>query len=116
MSLSGKYDFPGLKRLGGAAIRVAFASSPWTAWLNGMPSLSEFIANYLTNKGLLILNLGAIVIDGELDQHQFDAAMSAAIDEIKAKGGTDKLTADQRKAIDDEVIKAARKFIVIGKS
>lgn len=119
MGITGKYDFPGIKRLGAAAIRSALALSPWTAWFLRMPIgttlLTELLANYLANKGLLILNLGAIVVEGELDQKQFDAAMSAAFDQIQAKGGREKLTAAERKAIDDEVIKAARKLIVIGK-
>lgn len=119
MALTGKYDFKGIKALGAAALRGALASSPYSAWalkFGGLTDLAlEALANWLANKGLMILNLGAIQIAGEIDQAGFDKAMDKAIEEIKLKGGRERLTAAQKKAIDDEVIKAARKFIVIGK-
>lgn len=118
MALSGKYDFRGIKKMGAAGIRLALLSSPYTAWFLKLGKLAdlvlEFITNWLANKGLLVLNLGAISVSGELDQKQFDAAMDDALAEITRRGGRDALTPEQRKAIDDAVIKAARKFIVIG--
>lgn len=118
MPLSGKYDFPGIKKMGATALRVALSSFPATAWYFKVPGsqlVAEFIVNWLANKGLLILNLGAIIIDSEIDQHALDKAMDDALRKITEQGGRDKLTPEQKKAIDDEVIKAARKFIVIGK-
>jgi hypothetical protein len=119
MGLSGKYNFPGIKKLGAANLRGVLALSPYTAWmLKGgriTDILLEVASNWLANKGLILFNVGAIIIDGELDQSGFDSAMDNAIQEISNKGGRDKLTAAEIKAIDDEVIKAARKFIVIGK-
>lgn len=118
MALSGKYDFRGIKRLGAAGLRGAFLSTPYLAWLARLGSFSdlilEFIANWLANKGLIILNLGAIYISGEIDQKNFDAHLDVALDAIKQRGGRDKLTPEQIKEIDDEVIKAARKFVIIG--
>lgn len=120
MPISGKYNFSGIKKLGSAAIRAAFATSPNTAWLLKFGALTdlvlEFLMNWLANKGLIILNLGAIYVSGELDQRSLDSAMDDAIKEITNLGGIDKLTPEQKRAIDDKVIKAARKFIVIGKS
>lgn len=118
MPLSGKYDFPGIKKMGATALRVALSSNPYTAWFFKVPGsqiVTEFFVNWLANKGLLILNLGAIMISAEIDQHELDKAMDNALRQITDLGGRDKLTPEQRKAIDDEVIKAARKFIVIGK-
>lgn len=118
MGLTGKYNFSGIQKMGVAAFRVALSSTPYTAWFVKVPG-SDFalglIVNWLANKGLLVLNLGAIMVEGELDQHALDSAFQKAIDEIQLKGGRDALTPEQKKAIDDEVIKAARKFIVINK-
>ncbi len=119
MALSGKYDFRGIKKLGGAGLRVALASSPYTAWFIRLGSFAdlvlEFAANWLANKGLLVLNVGANYVSGEIDQKQLDAALDSAFEQITIKGGREKLTPAERKAIDDEVIKAARKFLVIAR-
>jgi len=119
MGLSGKYDFKGIKQAGAAGLRLALAASPYTAWLLKLSSfldfVLEFFANWLANNGLVLLNVGANYVNGELDQKQMDSAMDEAISEIKNKGGKDKLTAQQKKEIDDEVIKAARKFLVIAR-
>jgi ABC-type branched-subunit amino acid transport system substrate-binding protein len=120
LGLSGKYDFKGIKRLGAAVLRGALSSSPYTAWLVRFPALTnfilEFLTNWLANKGLLVLNVIAIEVEGAIDQKGLDEAIDKAINEIKVKGGKDKLTPEENKAIDDEVIKSARKFLVIAKS
>lgn len=121
MGLTGKYDFKNIKRLGAAGIRTALLASPYTAWMSKYNVISDLfdliwegITNWMANQGLIVLNIGAIFVEGELDQHQLDSQMDNALSEITEKGGRDKLTPEQKKAIDDEVIKAARKFIVIG--
>ncbi len=118
MASSGKYNFQGLKKLGAAGFRLALASSPYTAWtLKGgalTSFLLEWLSNWMANHGLIVLNVAADYINGELDQKAFDEALDEAMSEITIKGGRDALTAEQKKAIDDEVIKAARRFIVIG--
>lgn len=117
MPLSGKYDFKGIKKWGAVALKAALASTPYTAWvLKGgvlTDMILEFIANWLANNGLVVFNLGFIYVDGEFDQKQFDSNLDAAFDEIRNKGGRDALTPEQKKAIDDEVINAARKFIIV---
>lgn len=117
MPISGKYDFPGIKKLGAAGLKVALASSPSTAWILKGGKLTdiflEFLVNYLANKGLIIFNLGAIVIGGDVDQSAFDKAMDEAFKKIETTGG--KMTPEQMKAIDDEVINAFRKFAVFSK-
>lgn len=120
MPLSGKYDFPGIKKWGAKGLSAALASTPWGSWLVTTWGLKDvvdialaWLANWLANKGLVVLNLGAIYVEGEFDQAGFDREMDAAIKKVEdAKG---KLTPEQIKAIDDEIIKVARKFIVITK-
>ena len=116
MAISGKYDFKGIKRMGAAGLRAAFAASPYTAWLNNLGALTdlilEFIANWLANNGLIILNTGAFYVNGELDQNALDNAIDAG---LKKVGSNPNLTPEQIKEIDDAVIKAADKALPYGK-
>jgi hypothetical protein len=116
MPTSGKYDFKGIKKLGASGLRLALGSSPYLAWVLKFPSLSsfilEFMTNYLANKGLIILNIGAVHYLGPKDQKQFDEGIDQAIEKIRIKGGRDKLTPKEIEAIDNEVIKSVRPFIV----
>ena len=118
MSLTSKYNFKGIATLGGAGLRALLALSPYTAWflkLGGVGDLIlEFVANWLANRGLILFNVGAIEVSGEIDQYKLDKALDDAFEAITVKGGRDTLTPAQKKAIDDEVIRAGRKFIVIG--
>lgn len=117
MGLTGKYNFTGIQKMGIASFRIALSMSPYTSWFIKVPGSDyaiSLIVNWLANKGLLVLNIGAIEVSGEFDQHALDSAMDEALKQIIDQGGRDKLTIEQKKAIDDEVIKAARKFIVIG--
>lgn len=115
MNPSGRYDFQGIKKAGAAALAVALASSPSTAWILKGGKLTklilEFVANLLANNGLVILNLGSIYVEGHFDQKQFDAVLQDGLDKLKL--GKDKITPEQGKAIDDAVRDAARRFINI---
>lgn len=71
--------------------------------------LLEAAIEWLTNKGLIVLNLTANIVNGEIDQAALDSAMEEGFKKIQQ--GRDKLTPEQGKAIDDAVIKAADKFI-----
>ena len=117
MGLSGKYDFQGIKKQGAAGLRLAFSSSPYTAWLVKFPALTdfvlEFVANWLANKGLILMNLGAFYVGGKLDQNALDSAIDAGIKRVESADG--KLTPAQIKEIDDAVIKAADKALPYGK-
>lgn len=119
MPISGKYDFKGISKMGAVGLRAAFSMSPYTAWINKFGALAdlllEFVSNWLANRGLVILNVGANYVNGVIDVHQLDKAFDSALDQITIKGGRDKLTAAEKKAIDDEVIKKARELIVINK-
>lgn len=107
-----KYDFPGIKKAGAAAIAAVLSSTGWGSSLLAGPfkkvtiKLIEVLVGYLASKGLLIINLGAIYVEGEIDQSRFDKAMDSALEAIRLKN----LTPEQIKALDDEVIKAFRNF------
>lgn len=91
---------------------VLLAGTSWGAWLLASPfksifeGLAGFLIEWLTNKGLIIINLGAIIIDGKIDQSTFDKAMDEAIIKAKIPGLTDK----QKESIDAQVIAAFRNF------
>lgn len=108
MGLSGKYDFPGIQKVGKLAVKAILASTTWGAWIINSPfkPVFEFMLgwtiNWLANKGLVIINLTAIYIDGELDQRAFDQAFDEALEKLKMPG-----LSDQEKASIDEKIKQA---------
>lgn len=118
MGLSGKYNFKGIKEKGALGLKVLLAASPYTAWIlkGGIVTdfILEFFANWLANSGLMIMNIGAIYVNGEIDQALLDRAMDAALKAVEQSG--ENLTPEQIKAIDDAVIEAARKAIPYSKS
>lgn len=115
MGLTGKYNFPGIAKANAAGLRALLRLSPWTAWLAGVPALWDLVGNWFANRGLVVLNVGASYVEGELDQKGMDKAMDKALEEITLGGGEDRLSPQRIKEIDDAVIKAARKFVVVGR-
>lgn len=122
MSVTGKYNFPGIQKAGVAAIEAILAATTWGAALLASPFVAFFrpaeeyllglIINKLANQGLIVLNLGAIYVNGEIDQGLLDKALDEGIKKVEL--GRDKLSAAEGKAIDDEVIKEARRDIDFG--
>jgi len=114
-----RYDFEGIKKFGLRGINLALATTSWGAWAvkSAFAPLLNFLIkeliNWLANRGLVILNIGAIYVKGQFDQAAFDKAIDAAIKAVESSKG--KLTPEQIKAIDDEVIKAADRFLPYGK-
>lgn len=119
MPLSGKYDFRGIKTMGAKGILLALSTSPVTApyflWIKRLhldevlEIILEFVVNWAANNGLVLLNLGAIYVEGHFDQKAFDAAIEDALSEVKLGR---KLSIDEVRAIDAKVIAAARRFLV----
>lgn len=108
MSLAGKYDFKGIKKQGASGIKLALASNPGTASIAKIPligTLLEFGVNWLANNGLVVMNIGAIYVNGEIDQSLLDRNIDEAYKKIAKTNGI--MTPEQMKEIDDEVIKAA---------
>lgn len=111
-----KYDFPGIKKMGASGLMVALSSTPWgqvlvTQWglRHVVELLLEWFANWAANKGLVLLNVAAVYAEGEFDQKAFDKAIEDGLAQIEKKEG--KLSPSEIKAIDDKVIRAARKFL-----
>lgn len=122
MAITGKYDFLGIKKAGLAALKVALASTSWGASLvaNGffkfatplIDVMLEAGVNFLANNGLILLNLGAILVDGKVDQARLDSAIEKGL--ARVLKGRETITEAEGKAIDDEVIDAADQFIDFG--
>ncbi len=113
MGVSGRYDFKGIKKYGAKGLIMAVSTIPYMSWV-ALPWASAFfdlgfqaLANWLANKGLIILNITAIPIEGEWDQKRFDDAINAGLKEVEMAGP---LTPAKMKEIDDKVIAAFRKF------
>lgn len=109
---TGKYDFPGIRKAATVAINLALAATGWGAWLLASPfrplvlKIEEWAAEWLANRGLLILNLGAFYVEGVLDQAAFDQAMDEGLEKIKIPG----LSEEEKWAIDEKVVQAMRNF------
>lgn len=115
MGLTGKYNFKGIKKMGSAGIRIALLSSPQTAWMTKIPLLDLWIGlavNWLANNGLILLNIGAIIVNGEVDQKLLDRALENGIKEVENQGA--KLSPERAKEIDDAVIRAADRALPYG--
>lgn len=112
MGLTGKYSFPGIKKWGAKGISLALASTTWGASLAGSflaPVLNVFLeqlVNWLANKGLIVVNIGAAFVEGEIDQKKFDSAIEEGLARLK----TGNLSDEEKKKIDQKVIDAIRKF------
>lgn len=110
--MPGKYDFPGIKKVGTAAIEAVLAGTGWGAKIIGSPfrpvvkMLIGYAVEWAANKGLVIINLGFIYVNGEIDQSRFDKAMDEALEKVKVPGLSEK----QKEQIDDEVRQAFRNF------
>ena len=112
MALTGKYNFEGLKKLGAAALSSALAGTP----LVKFPSISNFIfemfTNWLANKGLIVMNVGAYYVNGKLDVKGLTDAMVRGYEAVETGR---ELTPEEIKKIDDDVIAAARKALPYGR-
>jgi hypothetical protein len=109
---TGKYDFPGIRKAAAAGVNLLLAGTSWGAWLIASPFkgviqyLLEWVLEYFANKGLVLINIGAFYVEGKFEQSAFDTAMNDGLEKAKVPGLSDA----KKKAIDDEVKKAFRKF------
>ncbi len=119
MSLTGKYDFAGIKKWGARGISLALLTVPYLgAWMKSIPLVNtavngalELFVNWLANNGLIVLNVAAITIEGKWDQQGFDKAMDDAFTKLEI--GRGQLTPEQIEAMDEIVKNAFRKFAPI---
>lgn len=110
MGITGRYDFKGIQKAVGVAIDALLAATTWGAWILASPfrpvvTLTEnMLTNFLANRGLILLNIGAIIVDGEIDQTRLDSALDAGIKRVQQ--GRDKITPAEGAKIDADVVKA----------
>jgi hypothetical protein len=113
VGITGKYNFRGIQRAARVAIEAAIAATTWgTSWWFKLLAPAEDIViddlvNLLANEGLIIINIGASIVNGEIEQSAFDKAMSDGLASVSYGGN---LTETQKKAIDEKVIQAFRNF------
>lgn len=109
---TGKYDFPGIREKGAAALKALLLTTGWGAAIIASPfkpvidMVLSFASEWLANRGLIVINVGAIYVNGEFRQDKFDQAMEEGLAKAKAPGLTDA----QKKVIDEEVLQALRRF------
>lgn len=110
MGLTGRYDFPGIKKGAALILDGLLAATGWGAWLLASPFkpvyniARDLFVNWLANRGIIILNIGVNIIDGVLDQKKMDEALDEGIRRVMQ--GRDKISPAEGKAIDDKVRKA----------
>lgn len=120
MGLTGRYDFKGIQKAVTTGVNLILAGTSWGAWLLASPfkivivALENLAVNFLVNRGLIVLNIGAIMVDGSIDQTKLDSALTAAISKVQQ--GRDKLTAAQGVAIDQEIADAFDQDADVGAS
>lgn len=109
MGITGRYNFPGIQKAMGLVIDSLVAGTGWGAWLLASPFkplvnyFRDLAINYLANKGIILINIGANIVDGVLDQKAMDQALDEGIRRVMQ--GRDTLTPAEGKAIDDKVRK-----------
>lgn len=114
MGLTGKYKFSGIQKTGSAFIRAALLNTPF-AWIVKVPffnAILEVALNWMAGKGLIVLNLSAYKVGDMIDGAALEQAIEVGI--ADAESGR-KLTPEEIKRIDDDVIKAANKALPYGR-
>lgn len=113
-----KYDLKGFGKLNAVTLFAAMASGPLSFLTNG--TLGKFtyyclkkFGSWAANKGLIFVNVGAEFFEGGWDMENFDEAMDHAIKKVLQTKS--RLTEDEKKEIDDKVIKALRRFAILTK-
>lgn len=120
MGVTGRYDFTGIQKAVSVGINAILATTSWGAWLLASPfnlaltAAENAAVNFLVNRGLIVLNIGAIMVDGKIDQAALDGAMNDAI--TKLQQGRSSVTPAQGQAIDQEVQDAFDKDADLGAS
>lgn len=114
MGLTGRYDFKGIQKAMERLIDALLAGTAWGAWLVASPfkpavdALEGLIINWLANRGLIVIDVGLVLIDGKVSQGKLDAALDSAFEKLKV--GRDKITPAQGAKIDADTTKAFDEF------
>lgn len=114
MAITGKYDLKGMQKYGTRAIKAALSSSPVGSFLSKVGLLGwagDLLTNWMANNGLVVMNIVANYVNGELDQK----ALDKSIDDGLARVEQGNVSPEEGEKIDEQVRKAARRFIPFGK-
>lgn len=109
LGITGRYNFPGIQKAAGLLIDGLLAGTGWGAWILASPFrplfnyFRDLLINYLSNRGIIVLNIGVNIVDGVIDQKAMDRALDEGIRRVMQ--GRDKISAAEGKAIDDKVRK-----------
>lgn len=110
MGITGRYDFKGIQKAASIGLNALLAATGWGAWLLASPLrpllnlVEEWSINFLANRGLIVLNIGEIWIDGKLDQMALDRALEDGLRRVEQ--GRSTITPAEGQAIDDKVREA----------
>lgn len=118
MGITGRYDFKGIQKAVGKAIDLLLASTTWGAWILASPfkpvitAAENLLTNFLANRGLILLNIGEIMVEGVVDQTKLDDALDAGIKRVQQ--GRDKITPAEGAKIDQDVVDAFDRDVDLG--
>lgn len=114
MGLTGRYDFKGIQKAGERLIDALLVGTTWGAWLVASPFMPAvriiegLLINYLTNRGLIIIDVAGVLINGKIDEAKLTDALNSAFDKLKV--GRDKITPAEGAKIDAETTAAFDQF------
>lgn len=114
MGLTGRYDFKGIQKAGRALINSIVIGTSWGAALLASPFkpawdvFLDFILNYFANRGLIVFNVTAVIVDGKIDEAKLTSSLNSAFERLKI--GRDKITPEEGAKIDAEVTEAFDQF------
>lgn len=97
-----------------AAFDAIAAGTTWGAWLVTSPfapvigALEDAATNFLINRGLIVLNVGAVMVEGVVNQDLLDTAIDNALDKLKL--GRNSVTPAQGAQIDADTTAAFDNF------
>lgn len=114
MGLTGRYDFKGIQKAARLIINGVISGTGWGAALLAGPfkplviMFENAMTNWLTNRGLIIINIGAVLVNGVVNQVKLDNALDSAFEKLKV--GRDKITPQAGAKIDEETDAAFDQF------
>jgi hypothetical protein len=114
MGLTGRYDFKGIQKAVRRVFDIFAATTSFGAWLVASPFkpaidvIEDLVTNWLINRGLIVIDIGAVMIEGKVDQALLDNALDLAFEKLKV--GRDKITPQEGSKIDAETTQAFDQF------
>lgn len=114
MGITGRYNFTGIQKLVTTGVNTLLASTSWGVWLLASPfkpvlqALEDAAVNFLVNRGLIIIDIGAVVVDGQINEDNFNTALTNAFNQLR--NGRDQITPTQGAKIDADTTAAFDKF------